>query len=205
MALRDGERRVDVIDPGRRLEKRGHDQRQPRGPQPPFRQTAPRPVLRPPDEVRAERVTFDVPAGSHQDVHCVDRSGLEAALVDGTFANGVAATTPANGVGHTYPMNQPRELSRVRGAQDQMPVRGHHAVGDQSGRIAIQPVPEDCQKCTVVARAREERMLVGTAVYHVKERCSDARTGPSCHRGASSHSKADAGFQAGGRPVPIWG
>lgn len=108
---------------------------------------------------------------------------------------------PSHRVGNCYPMHQPRQARWVDWTHHQVPVIGHHAVGNQSSRVAFEPLAEHLQERAVVCWPPEQRGLPGAPVDDVEIRFTvTASTSPG-HKWASSPSKRDA--QAAVLVLPI--
>jgi hypothetical protein len=160
--------------------------------QEPSREAAPRPILSALDEAGSQRVPFDVAAGSHQLRRGLDVKGLESTLIDGTLADGVAMMMPSHCVGNCYPVHQLGQPRGVDGTHHQVPVVGHHTVGNQSSRVSFEALAEHLQEGAVIIRPPEQRRFPDAPVDDVKVRFTVTASTSPRHRWASSHSKRDA-------------
>jgi hypothetical protein len=160
--------------------------------QEPSREAAPRPILSALDEAGSQRVPFDVAAGSHQLRRGLDVKGLESTLIDGTLADGVAMMMPSHCVGNCYPVHQLGQPRGVHGTHHQVPVVGHHTVGNQSSRVSFEALAEHLQEGAVIIRPPEQRRFPDAPVDDVKVRFTVTASTSPRHRRASSHSKRDA-------------
>jgi hypothetical protein len=171
--LREHDWRVHVVNPRIGHEKwRRHERQPPIGSQA-FRETAPRPVLRPAHEPRTQRVALDVAAGAHQDIKRVDRMALESTLIHRTLADRPAAVTPSDAMGNGYPVHQLRQLEGTVRTQDEMPVIRENAVRKEADRMTCQTLSQDRQKRAIVIRSGEDVRLTDAAIVHMKEGCGE--------------------------------
>jgi hypothetical protein len=171
--LREHDWGVHIVNPRIRHEKRRrHERQSPIGPQT-FRETAPRPVLRPAHEPRTQRVALDVAAGAHQDIKRVDRMALESTLIYGTLSDCPAAVTPSDAMGNGYPVQEFRQLEGTVRTQDQMPVIRENAVRKQADRMTCQALSQDRQKRAIVIRSREDVRLADAAIVYMEEGCGE--------------------------------
>jgi hypothetical protein len=144
------------------------------------------------DEACSEGVPFDVAAGSHQLPRGLDVKGLESTLIDGTLADGVAMMMPSHRVGNSYPVHQVRQPRGVDWTHHQVPVIGHHTVGNQSNRVSFEALAEHLQESAVIIRPTEQRRFPDAPVDDVKVRFTVTASTSPRHGWASSPSKRDA-------------
>jgi len=98
----------------------------------------------------------------------LDREALEPALIERTLSGGVVMGMPAVGVGDLNPLHPGGKIGVAGGQDDQMPVIGHEAVGQQLRGIGPgQGLMEHALKGGVVAVFLEDGKAQHAAVEDV--------------------------------------
>ena len=119
-------------------------------------QAAPWPVFGSLDQVCPQGVPLDVATGREQVLVALHRERLETALVDVPAAPAVAVRVPALRVGQRQPADKPREFAVPARPDDQMPVVGHHAIGQQPCPLALDSLLQNPLKGLVVTVVLED-------------------------------------------------
>jgi hypothetical protein len=101
------------------------------------------------------------------------RKGLEAALVKGPGADGVAMGVPALGMRQGDPVQVAGQLAILLGPENQMPVRRHQAEGEQADGDVVMGLAQDLEERGVVAVLLKE----GSAACGPVEGGEDKATG----------------------------
>ena len=94
--------------------------------------TAPAPVLRTPHQVGPQGVPLHVTADRKEVLVILDGEGLEPALIKVSRATVVPICMPPLGVSQRQPSSESRQLTIPLRPDDQVPMRGHDTIGQQS-------------------------------------------------------------------------
>jgi hypothetical protein len=116
---------------------------------------------------RPQGVALDVPAHDQQVVIILDRKALEAPLVDMTAPHRVVVNVPALRMGHGKPRHKAGEITVISRPQDQMPVRGHHAIGKDRHPQAHVGLLENLLKGPVISGVGKQRRACVPPVENV--------------------------------------
>jgi hypothetical protein len=135
------------------------------------------------DEVGAEGVAFDVSGDGEEVGVILNGEGFEAALVERAVADGVVAGAPALGVGEGEPLHEGGELAVAMRAQEQVPVAGHDAVGEDFEWGALVGLEEGGEEGEVVLVAFEDVDASDGAVEDVVDDAARGLSGCSGHGG----------------------
>lgn len=190
-----------MVGPGCGGEERRRRQRNPGIEMKPLRQAAPGPVLRATDELRRQRIPFDIPAHANELRRAPDRERLETALIERFLPDGLVSTMPSNRMGSSYPSHEPRKGRRGRCVDHQVPVVGEHAVRHESHRIPFEACAENPEKRAIVERARENREPAHSSVDDVEEWAGQRMARATRHKGLGLR-KRHAGRLESRPPAP---
>lgn len=133
----------------------------------PAGQTAPPPLFGPLHQVGTQGIALDVPRERVKMLVLRDGERLEAALIDVAAAGRVAVGVPALRVREGQPADELRQLAILPRPDDEVPVVGHHAVGQEPRPRPLDSLDEDSLKRLVVAVAVEDGHPRVGAVQHV--------------------------------------
>jgi len=131
-------------------------------------EAGPAPILGALDEVGAQGVAFDI-AGHHQKMPVIlHGKALVGSLVEVAAAFRVAMGVPAAHMSDREPVHEGRKLAIGAGPEEQMPMVGHKAPGQQAQWNAHQRLGEDLLEGGVVALILEDAAAGVAAVEAVK-------------------------------------
>lgn len=119
------------------------------------------------DELGAGGVGLDIAAEGEEVNVILHGEAFEAALVEVAAGGVVVMGVVAAGVGDADPANELAEGLVGFGPDDQMPVVGHEAVGEQVGGVECQGLAQQLFKGRVVGVFMEERHAAVAAVEGV--------------------------------------
>ena len=146
---------VDVVHPcTRRQERRVGEWDVLRGLKA-FGQAGPRPVLGSSNQAGLERVALHLSADANQIADRRDFHGSKATLVDRSLADRMAVAIQPARVGRRDPVEAPRERCGVSWTHNQVPVGGHHGVGDEAHGVLLQRFAQNREKGAIIGRLRE--------------------------------------------------
>ncbi len=135
------------------------------------------------DELRGEGVSFDVAAEGEEVLIALDGEGFEAALVEVAVADGAVGDAPAHGVGVGEPAEEVGDLGGGGGADDEVPVVGHEAEGEDGEWDTGVGFEEDALEGGEVGGFFEEGDAAGGAVEDVVGVAFGGDAGASWHEG----------------------
>src|SRR5208337_4868110 len=144
-------------------------------------QAAPAPVFCSLDQVRPQGITLDVAASGEEVLVALDRERFEPALVHVAASPGVPLGVPPLGVGQSQPANESRELSVLPRPDNQVPVIGHDAVGQQPCSRAIDGLFQDPLKRLVVLVFLKDRHPRVGAIEDMVDQATVIRSFRSAH------------------------
>jgi hypothetical protein len=137
-------------------------------------EAAPAPVLSGFDELGAEGVSFDVAEDGFEVSVFFDDEGFEAALVEGAVTDGRVTGAPALGVGEGEPLHERGEVTVAFGAEDEVPVIWHGAVGEDVEGEAVAGLEKSAFEGEVVLVMAEEGNAGDGAVEDVVDEAAGA-------------------------------
>ena len=149
-------------------------------------QATPQPLLCPSHHLRPHRVGLYIPEDSQEVVVILHPETLEAALVHVPAPRAAMLGMIAPHMGHPHPTQEPpNRLIRPQPDQ-QMPVVGHQAVGEQLHRLALQALNENLLRIRVLRSILEELHAGVPAVQDVVDQPGFYGSGGSWY---ASHSR----------------
>lgn len=122
----------------------------------------------------------------------VNRKRLEPALVDGALPDRLPAAVQFLRVGSGYPLHQAREPVRSHGPDNEVPVRRHQAVRDETHRMARESPVQHLQEPAIIPRILEERDLSCAAVDDMEITGFAGGAWTTWHREPPADSNRDA-------------
>jgi len=118
-------------------------------------------------EAGGEGVALDVATEGEEIVVAFDGKAFEAALVKMAIPDGVVRHPPAHGVGMGEAAEEIGQFAFLLGPDDEMPVRGHDAVGEKRKGAAFVSFEDDSLEGVVVGVAAEHLHLADRAIEDV--------------------------------------
>ena len=129
------------------------------------------------DEVGIKRIALDVAAEGEEMIVALDGEGFEAALVEVAVADGVMGDAPAHGVSVGEPAEKIGELVVFFRPDDEVPVGGHEAEGEDADGVALVSEEEDAEEGVVVGGFSEHGHAVDGAVEDVVDEAAGSGAG----------------------------
>ena len=147
------------------------------------------PVFGAVDEFGAEGIALDVADDFEQVRVALDGEGFVGALVKVAVACGVAVFVPASDVCDGEALHELAELGVGGGLEDQVPVVGHDAVGEELDGDGVEGLGEDFFEGGVVEVFLEEGGAGVGSVEDVKEGVGGGDAGCAGHGGEGSGAR----------------
>ena len=93
----------------------------------------------------------------------LNRKRLESPLVNVPGAGGMTMGVPALRVGEGKPADEPRQVAVLAGPDDQMPMVGHHAMGEQAHARSLDRLLKDAfERFEVGVLVKERHAAAGS-------------------------------------------
>ena len=174
---------VDQLRPARRPRQRPGVEQAGGTAAVPLGQRAVRPVGGGRDQAGAHGVALDVAADGDQMRVVLDQEALVAALVEMALAEGAVAAVAGLGVALGQAADEAGEVAVGVGPQDEMPVVGHQAPGEQPHAGARTLLGQELGEGAVVDLVVEQGCARVGAVQHVVDEAADVGAGGAGHGG----------------------
>ncbi len=142
---------------------------------------APWPALGHADEIRADRISFDVSADVEEMFVLLDRETFEAPLIERAGSGGFVVGVPALRVSDGEEAHEFAEVAVFLRPEDEVPVIGHQTEADDSNRQAFVRLLDDAQHGGVVAVAVEKPFPTDGPVEDVVSQSSGGNAQASGH------------------------
>ncbi len=161
-------------------------------------QAGPAPVLGPLHQIGAQGVAFDVAHNPVEMLIFLYRETFEAALIDMAASQRMVMSMPTHGMGLREPLREGREFPLPPRPNDEVPMIGHQAIGEQPGRMRLQRLAQHAFKGLVVAIFLKQRQARNGPVQHVIDVTRSRSTGNTGH---ALTIRTHAAGRQGTRPV----
>src|SRR5450432_17948 len=130
-------------------------------------EAGPGPLLGVPDHFGGQGIAFDVSAEGQEVIVLLDGEAFESALIEMAITDGVMRHPPAHGVSVGEPAEEVGDLVIVRGVDDEMPVAGQDAVGENADWMALVGLEDDALEGLEIVVVAEEFHATDRAVEDV--------------------------------------
>ena len=139
------------------------------GLQEPHTGAAPRPALGPIDQSCPNRVPLHVSTDGQEMLIGLDGERRESSLVEVPGADGVAVEVLAPHVRRREAVHEGLQITVALRPEDEVPVAGHHAVGEDAHRDPFERASDNPFECVVVAGVLEDPGALVGAVEDVED------------------------------------
>jgi len=141
----------------------------------------PLPAFRLCDQLRSERIAFDIACDGEEMLIGLDRKGFEAALIDRACSGGVVMGMPALRMRDGDPTEDFRKFPVLPGPEEEMPMIRHEAIGGNADLGLGVGLGENLFKGGVISGCLKERESSDTTIQDVIGKISGGEAWTAWH------------------------
>lgn len=131
-------------------------------------QSAVGPLLGAVDQIRSQRISFDVAIDLVEMRIGFNRKRLEATLVDVALSGHVVIRLPTSDMRHRQPLHESPQVAVILRPQNKMPMIGHQAITSNPHRSLFQSVSDDAFKRQEILVVKKQLVLTNAPIKNVK-------------------------------------